>query len=181
MSRNALALISSLTVALAPAAAQDTSGAGWTGSSQPKDVIAARQAVMAELEQLMRPIDLYADGKPGDPAAVHESATAARPLLLALPHLFPPTTNRYGENTEQPETLALPAIWQQFDAFYALAGEASAATTRLATRTEAQDLRTASRALRAACDACHALYLRPYVASSVSDADREFDFDSVLK
>jgi cytochrome c556 len=165
---------------MAPAAAQDTS-AGWTGRSNPADVIAARQALMAELERLMRPVDTFADGQGGDAATVREAATTVAPLLLALPHLFPPTTNRYDEKAEQPETLALPAIWQQFAAFYALAGNASAAATRMGAIADAETLRTAGKELRAACDACHAPYLRPYVASSVSDTDREFDFDSVLE
>ena len=75
----------------------------------------------------------------------------------------------------------MPAIWQQFAAFYALAAHASATATKLAALTDAQSLRAAGTELRAACDACHAPYLRPYVASSVSESDLEFDFDSVLK
>jgi cytochrome c556 len=172
-----------LTCALtaAPASAQSPSGAGWTGVSSPEDVIAARQALMAELGRLMRPIDALVAAQPSDGAAARDAATALRPLLLALPHLFPPTTNLYDEKTEQPKTLALPAIWQEFAAFYALAGHTSAVATKMAALTDAQALRAAGTELRAACDACHAPYLRPYVASSVSEADLEFDFDSVLK
>ena len=42
-------------------------------------------------------------------------------------------------------------------------------------------LRAEGLALRASCDACHALFLRPYHESKVTDADVNFDFDSVLK
>ena len=45
-------------------------------------------------------------------------------MLLALPHLFPPTTNLYDPKAAQPATLALPPIWKDFDSFYTLAGAA---------------------------------------------------------
>jgi hypothetical protein len=44
----------------------------------------------------------------------------------------------------------------------------------------ASELRAAGLSLRASCDACHALYLRPYVRGEVSQEDLDFDFDSVL-
>lgn len=173
--------IAMLFAVLGPALAQAPAGAGWTGATKPADVIAARQALMTELERLMRPVDTFADGQPGDAAGVRDAATTISTLLLATPHLFPPTTNLYDEQAEQPKTLALPPIWQQFDAFYALAESAAGAATKLAAGADEQSLRAAGKALRAACDACHAPYLRPYVASGVSEADLEFDFDSVLK
>ena len=40
-------------------------------------------------------------------------------MLLAVPLLFPPTTNLYDPKAETPTTIALPAIWQSFPAFYA--------------------------------------------------------------
>jgi cytochrome c556 len=180
MPRYVLLLLTAATCAPAPNLAQSPSGAGWTGVSKSEDVIAARRALMAELARLMQPIDAFSDGQPGDAATVREAATTIEPLLLATPHLFPPTTNLYDEKAEQPRTLALPPIWQQFDAFYGLAVNASAAAARISALTDAETLRAAGKELRAACDACHAPYLRPYVASGVSDADLEFDFDSVF-
>jgi hypothetical protein len=44
-----------------------------------------------------------------------------------------------------------------------------------------QQLRTASLRLRASCDACHALFLRPYTGPKFQDSDYNFDFDSALR
>ena len=44
-----------------------------------------------------------------------------------------------------------------------------------------QQLRTASLALRASCDACHTLFLRPYKGPSFQDSDYEFDFESAIR
>ncbi len=40
--------------------------------------------------------------------------------------------------------------------------------------------KTAGLKLRASCDACHALYLRPYESPKVLDSDKNFDFDSAF-
>lgn len=41
-------------------------------------------------------------------------------------------------------------------------------------------LRSAAANLRATCDACHTLHVRPYVPSQVSEEDTNFDFDSLF-
>ena len=41
-------------------------------------------------------------------------------------------------------------------------------------------LRNGALKLRATCDACHALHLRPYVPSTVTEEDKNFDFDSLF-
>jgi cytochrome c556 len=103
-------------------------------------------------------------------------------MLLAVPHLFPPTTNLYDPKAETPATLALPAIWKDFATFYALAGAAAKAAEAMAENPGGKsELRAAGRALRASCDACHALFLRPYSPSKVQQSDLDFDFDSVFK
>jgi cytochrome c556 len=167
-----------------PAWAQDpVPGAlpGWTGVTNPQDVIDARRAIMTAVEDLMRPIDGYtADGE-GDPTALTASAQKIAAMLLAFPHLFPPTTNLYNPAVESPPTLALPKLWEEFPAFYAMALAASTTATAMAATTGAEPLREASRSLRASCDSCHALSMRPYVRSKVSQEDLDFDFDSVFQ
>jgi cytochrome c556 len=154
---------------------------GWTGVTNPRDVIAARQALMIAIEDLMRPIDTYTVEGGGDPTALTAAAETVAAMLLAVPHLFPPTTNLYDPAAEMPETLALPTVWANFPAFYTMALAASTTATTLAETTDAEQLRTASLSLRASCDACHALYLRPYVRSEVTQEDLDFDFDSVFQ
>ncbi len=155
---------------------------GWTGVSNPKDVIAARGELMEEIEHLMQPIDTFEVVDTDDLNSLRLAANTVHVMLLAVPHLFPPTTDLYDPKAETPATLALPAIWKDFDTFYRLAAAASkAAETMADTPAGKQQLRTEGLALRASCDACHALFLRPYHESKVSEADVNFDFDSVLK
>lgn len=156
-------------------------GPGWTGLTTPEDVILARQALMTEMERLMRPIDSFTAGEPADPADLRSAAVTISQILLALPHLFPPTTNRYDPAAATPVTIALPAIWQDFPTFSALAAAASAAATTAASATDAQALKAGGQNLRGACDACHAPFLRPYAPATVTDEDAQFDFDALFE
>jgi len=153
---------------------------GWTGTDHVDDVIAARFGLMVETEQLMQPIDAYTIGEPAEPQVLRSAVQTIAYLLRALPHLFPPTTNLYDPAAETPKTIALPAIWENFDDFYALAGTAANAAERMAATSDPEALRAAATELRGACDACHALYLRKYEGPEVSTEDLEFDFDSLF-
>ena len=166
--------------AVAQPAAPD-SGPGWTGSSHADDVIAARRALMLELQTLMMPIDSHAAGEEADPAALRAAARTIAAMLGTVPHLFPPTTDRFDESAESPVTLALPVIWHDFPGFYSLASAATAAAAKMADTDAPAELPAASRALRGACDACHSVYMREYAAPEVSSEDLEFDFDSLFE
>ncbi len=172
--------LASLIALAADAAPGD--GPGWTGITHPKDVIAAREALMEEIEHVMQPIDTFEVEDNDDLDELRGAAGVVSAMLLAVPHLFPPTTNLYDPKVQIPATLALPPIWQNFDNFYQLAAaSAQAAKTMSETNGSKEQLRAAGEALRATCDACHALYLRPYAPSKVQPSDLDFDFDSVLK
>lgn len=155
-------------------------GAGWTGTTNPKDVIAARQQLMMEMERLMQPIDSFTIGEPAEVGDLTSAATTISKMLLVVPHLFPPTTNLYDPKAETPTTIALPAIWQSFPAFYAFATAGSESAAAMATKTKTDDLKAAALSLRGTCDACHTPYLRAYVPETASPADEQFDFDSVF-
>ena len=156
-------------------------GPGWTGLTHPEDVILARQELMIEAERLMRPIDSFTAGEAADESDLRSAAETIHHIMLAVPHLFPPPTNRHDPTAAEPVTLALPAIWQDFAAFYALATAASHAATTLAGSSDAAALVADGRALRAACDGCHAPFLRPYVPAQITEEDLEFDFDSIFE
>ena len=111
--------------ALTAGAAPPADEPGWTGLTDPKDVIAARQALMQEIEHVMQPIDTAEVEDPADLAALSSAARVISALLLAAPHLFPPTTNLYDPKAPLPQTLALPAVWQDFPTFYKLAAAAA--------------------------------------------------------
>jgi cytochrome c556 len=156
-------------------------GPGWTGVTNPKDVITARQELMEHIEILMEPIDTITVKDSFDTDKLHAAAETVSAMLLAVPHLFPPTTNLYDPKAEMPATLALPAIWRDFGTFYQLAAAASSAAEAMASTEGKQPLRVASLRLRASCDACHTLFLRPYAPPKVLDSDYKFDFDSALR
>ena len=157
-------------------------GPGWTGVTNPRDVIQARQEVMEHIEELMEPIDTITVKPVTDPERLRQNAEVIGAMLLAVPHLFPPTTNLFDPKVRDPETLALPGIWKDFGNFYKLATAASAAAEKFA-ETDVKDsraLRSASLALRASCDACHTLFLRKYQPPQVLPSDLSFDFESAI-
>jgi cytochrome c556 len=164
----------------ADAAAAPGSEPGWTGITEPNEVIEARRALMTEAETLMKPVDNFIVGEPGDAATLRANAAAIEPMLLALPHLFPPTTNLFDPEAHDPPTTALPAVWQRFPAFQTFAESAERAAAALAWSEDGEPLRVASARLRASCDACHAAFMKPYTPPVVTDEDRQFDFESVL-
>lgn len=155
-------------------------GPGWTGVTNPQDVIQARQELMEHIEILMEPIDTITVKPVTHVEQLHQNAEVIGAMLLALPHLFPPTTNHFDPKVRDPETLALPAIWKDFGNFYQLAAAASAAAEKMAETEGDANLRKASLALRASCDACHTLYLRKYQPPVVLPSDVNFDFNSAL-
>lgn len=161
----------------APAAMAGPSG---TGLTEPEEVIEARQAIMVEMERVMKPLDSYTIGEPAEPADLRSIATTVEVVLLAVPHLFPPTTNLYDPAVVEPKTLALPPIWQNWTNFQALAEAAEVQAGKVAVMSTPDELKVGAVALRATCDACHTLYLRPYVPAKVTEDDLSFDFDSVL-
>jgi cytochrome c556 len=154
---------------------------GWTGVTEPDEVIEARRALMTAAETLMKPVDGFIVGEPADAATLRASAATIEPMLLALPHLFPPTTNLFDPAAHDPPTTALPTIWQRFLAFQTFAESAQRAAAALAMSEDGEPLRAASARLRASCDACHAAFMKPYTPPVVTEEDKAFDFDSVLK
>lgn len=155
-------------------------GAGWTGVTNPAEEIAARNSLMAQMEQLMLPIDLLETQPASDAKLLQANAAAIAAMLQAVPHLFPPTTNRYDPKAETPATIALPAIWQDFNSFYSLATAAAKAADAMTSAEGPEALRRSGAALRGACTACHSLYLRKYEGPKVNAADANFDFDKAL-
>jgi cytochrome c556 len=162
------------------AAGATPTGPGWTGLTQPKDVIHARGELMEHMEELMRPIDTITVGPVKDVDQLHFNAEVVGAILTAVPHLFPPTTNLYDPKSVTPDTIALPAIWQNWDSFYQLAQSASKAAEQFAATKGDGALRSASRKLRASCDACHVLFLRKYESPKVIASDYLFDFSAAL-
>jgi cytochrome c556 len=130
---------------------------------------------------MMIPIDGLQAGVKADPKILRANAEAVASMMGAVPHLFPPNTNLYDPKAVEPVTLAMPAIWQNFDGFYALAGATVTAAHAMAAAEGKDAQREASLELRASCDACHAANLRPYKPSTVQPSDKDLDVDALLK
>jgi cytochrome c556 len=154
--------------------------AGWTGQARPMEVIHARDALMKNMELLMVPIDTIQVEPVKNADQLRVNAQAISAMLGTVPHLFPPTTNLYRPEGPEFPTLALPAIWKNFDTFYGMAMAASRTAAEMGEATTNDALRAASSKLRASCDACHMLFLRKYVPQKPQASDSGFDFDSAL-
>jgi cytochrome c556 len=175
MARNASTIAWAFAAALFAAAASAA-----PGETSPADLMAARRALMVEIERLMKPIDSFTVGEPAELGALASAARSIETMLRAAPHLFPSTTNLFDPSSTEPPTLALPSVWQQWDTFVQLGAASIRAAADLAAADGGDAVRAASLELRGTCDACHAGFTRPYVPQGASDADRDFDFDSVL-
>ena len=155
-------------------------GPGWTGLTQPEEIIEARRVLMRDAERLMKPIDAFSIGVPTDAGTLRSGAVTLEAMLLALPHLFPPTTNLFDSTVRESPTIALPAIWDRFTAFQTFAASAESAAAALAVAEDGEPLLGASKRLRATCDTCHRAFTKPYTPPVVTDEDLNFDFESAL-
>src|ERR1700731_3018504 len=94
-----------------------------------KDTIFARKILMGAIDMNMDEIEtmLAPEGKLVLPDA-QEHAEVISTMLMAFPHLFPPSTNQWKEGaTLDPatDTFANPGLWSNFGDFYRRASEAS--------------------------------------------------------
>ena len=95
-------------------------------SPQVGDLIFARRNLMLQSEVYMVTIENYAAAaaQAGSevPFEAAEAADNLSSLLLAVPHLFPEGTDYWSEAAEAADptavTLALPAVWDDFDTFF---------------------------------------------------------------
>ncbi len=161
--------------------ASSVEGAGWTGLTEPGEIIEARRVAMLELERQMSVVDRFVLGEPAEPEELRSAAETMESLLLTFPHLFPPTTNLFDPTQLESPTITLPELWEDFATFQSLNATAEAAVIALEEADGVEPMRAAGRNLRATCDACHTLFTRPYTPPEFLPEDYEFDFDSVFR
>jgi cytochrome c556 len=142
--------------AVAPSFAED--------QPAPKDTIFARKILMGAIDMNMDEIEtmLAPEGKLVISDA-QEHAETISTMLMAFPHLFPPSTNQWKEGaTRDPatDTFANPAIWSNFGDFYRRASEASKIAWDASRAKRPDEFRTQIKELRQRCNACHALNLK---------------------
>jgi cytochrome c556 len=127
-----------------------------------KDTIFARKILMNEIDGNMDEIEtMLAPGGKLDLADAREHANNISVMLLAFPHLFPPSTNLWKPNADRDpgtDTYAAPELWDNFPQFYASVGEASKIALDAARARRPEQFRLLIAQLRAACNGCHAAY-----------------------
>jgi cytochrome c556 len=148
-------LAASLVATSFVAVAQDQSAATT-------DVIFARKTIMSSLCDKMMEIERMIAAGNVDTKITRAHADAMSVMLMAFPHLFPPSSNQWKRDVNQDpvaQTLASPDLWTSFPDFYRQAAAAARAASALSRADNAEDIKTYARELRIGCDTCHALYL----------------------
>jgi cytochrome c556 len=130
----------------------------------PKDEIFARKILMDTIDHNMDALEeMVRTGQPIDFADSSEHADTISVMLMAFPHLFPPSTNQWRANAERDpgrDTFAAPDIWTNFAAFYQQAAAASKLAYKASRATQEAEFKTTMASLRTGCDSCHAVYLK---------------------
>jgi cytochrome c556 len=150
-----------ITLALCATVRSEDRVPGLTGIDRSDDVIAARQLVMDGIESEMMVIELALESKAAQFDDLKARADRISTLLTAFPHLFPPQTKPGKAADGSPiNTTATPAIWQDFDAFYAVAKDAAMTAYDASQAGSADKFGEQAKKLRVACDGCHARYMK---------------------
>ena len=139
------------------ASAQDQTAA------TPEDAILARKTLMDTLSDNMDQIEGMISTNKLDIADAHDHADAISAMLMAFPHLFPPSTNQWKPDvTPDPVTgtSASPDVWSKFADFYKRANDASKTAFDISRAEKADDVKASTAKLRTACNECHAAYMK---------------------
>ena len=91
------------------------------------------------------------------------SSNSISAMLLAFPHLFPPSTNQWKPNVDRDparDTYASPDVWTNFADFYKQATAASKSAFTASRAKNNADFIKAVASLRLGCNSCHSAYLK---------------------
>jgi cytochrome c556 len=129
-----------------------------------RDEIFARKILMDSIDAHLDAIDwMLAAGGPIDLARASEHADTISIMLMAFPHLFPPGTNQWQPNAKRDpahDTFAAPELWTNFADFYRQTAAASRLAFDASRAKREADFEARVEALRDACAACHARYVK---------------------
>lgn len=145
-------------------------GAGTVARAQdqsadiPKDTIFARKILMDTIDRNMDALEeMVRSGAAIDFADAHEHADTISVMLMAFPHMFPPSTNQWRPNVDRDpgrDTFAAPELWTNFADFYQQAAAASRLAYAASRASAEADFKKTMAELRTACDFCHARFLK---------------------
>lgn len=130
----------------------------------PKDTTFARKILMGAIDMNMDEIEtmLAPEGKL-ELAEGQEHAETISTMLMAFPHMFPTSTNQWKQGADRDpalDTFASPDVWTKFDDFYRRATAASKLAYDASRAKRESTFRPMIVELRAACNGCHAAYMK---------------------
>jgi cytochrome c556 len=128
-----------------------------------KDVIWARKTLMASIGDNADRISYMISERNIDLHDAHEHARNISVMLMAFPHLFPPSSNQWKEGADldpATDTIASPDIWTDFAYFYKLASGVAKIADDMRRADNEEEVKSLNRALGINCDLCHALFLK---------------------
>jgi cytochrome c556 len=143
--------------------------AGVTASAQDQsaatagDAIVARKTMMDTLSDHMDQIEAMIQANKINLKEANEHADTISVMLMAFPHLFPPSTNQWKAGADPDPvtgTYASPDVWTKFVDFYKRANDASKSAYDMSRAEKDDDLKAKTAQLRTACNGCHAAYLK---------------------
>jgi cytochrome c556 len=132
------------------------------GAAPAKDTIFARKILMGSIDANMDEIEtMLAPESTLDLTEGRHHADIISIMLMAFPHMFPPTTNQWTAGADRDaalDTYAAPELWAHFADFYQKADAASKVAFAASRAPDAAAFRARIGELRAACNGCHAVY-----------------------
>ena len=132
-------------------------------AATPKDVIFARKIIMATIGTNMDEIDTMLQTGKIDLADGHEHADFISVMLMAFPHLFPPSSDQWKPNVARDpgtDTFASPDIWKSYTDFYKQAAFASKTAYNVSRAKDEAEFKKFGAELRLTCDTCHSTFLK---------------------
>jgi cytochrome c556 len=126
-----------------------------------KEVIFARKTLMGSIGTNMYALDGMLETGKIDLVTGRANAESISAMLMAFPHLFPPSTDQWTPNAARDpsvDTLADAAIWESRSFFYKESMAASKYAFDASRAQNVTDFRKSATDLRLTCDGCHATY-----------------------
>jgi cytochrome c556 len=133
------------------------------GVAPPKETIFARKILMDSIGRNMDELEANAASAKVELTEGKDHAEIVSVMLLAFPHLFPPSTNQWKPNADRDpgrDTYAAPEVWTKYADFYkrsAAAADLAFKASRVDTDVQFKDFIAQ---LRIACDSCHGIYMK---------------------
>ena len=130
-------------------------------AATPTDVIVARKTLMVVIADNMQEIEAMTGSGKINLTRGRGNANAISAMLMAFPHLFPPTTNTWTPNAPRDpatDTFTDPSLWKEYAFFYKEAQAGSKYAFNASRAENETEFKKYAADLRLACDTCHATF-----------------------